>query len=61
MEEWQDENPNAAAAHAHTIILREGVDMVNVDDIGVGASVPGELRRLHREAQVKNALVRDFA
>lgn len=61
LEEWQDENPNAAAAHAHPIILREGVDMVNVDDIGVGASVPGELRRLHREAQVKNALVRDFA
>lgn len=61
LEEWQDENPNAAAAHAHPIILREGVDMVNVDDIGVGASVPGELRRLHREAQAKNPLVRDFA
>lgn len=61
LEEWQDENPNAAAAHAHSILLREGVDTLNVDDIGVGASVPGELRRLHREAQAKNTQIRPFA
>lgn len=61
LEEWQDENPNAAAAHAHAIVLREGVDELHIDDIGVGASVPGELRRLHREAQAKLPLIRDFA
>jgi phage terminase large subunit len=47
LEEWQDENPNAAAAHAHPIVLREGIDTLNIDDIGVGASVPGEMKRLH--------------
>lgn len=51
IEEWQDENPNAAAAHAHDVVLREGLDLLHVDDIGVGASVPGELRRLEREAK----------
>lgn len=61
LEEWQDENPNAAAARAHPTLLREGVDQVNVDDIGVGASVPGELRRLHREAQAKNPAIRAFS
>lgn len=60
LEEWQDENPNAAAAHAHPIILREGIEILNVDNIGVGAGVPGELRRLHAEAQKKNPLVRKF-
>lgn len=53
LEEWQDENPNAAVAYAHPILLREGVDVLNVDDIGVGASVPAEFRRLHKEAQDK--------
>lgn len=47
LEEWQDENPNAAAGHAHPIAVREGIDVLNIDDIGVGASVPGEMRRLH--------------
>jgi phage terminase large subunit len=49
LEEWQDENPNKAAAHAHPIVLREGIDTLHIDDIGVGASVPGEFRRLHRD------------
>lgn len=49
LEEWHDENPNAAAAHAYGIVGRERIDLLNVDDIGVGASVPGELRRLHKE------------
>ncbi len=53
LDEWQDENPNAAAAHAHAIVLRERLDTLSVDDIGVGASVPGELRRLHAEAMAK--------
>lgn len=47
LEEWQDENPNAAAAHAHPIVIREGLDTLHIDDIGVGASVPGEFKRLH--------------
>lgn len=58
LEEWQDENPNAAAAHAHAIVIREGVDALQADDIGVGASVPGEFQRLHREAQAKSPDVR---
>lgn len=49
LEEWQDENPNKAAAFAHPIVVREGLDQLNIDDIGVGASVPGEFRRLHGE------------
>nr|WP_281393017.1 PBSX family phage terminase large subunit [Sphingomonas xinjiangensis] len=49
LDEWQDENPNKAAAHAHPIVVREGLDTLNIDDIGVGASVPGEFRRLHAE------------
>jgi len=60
LEEWQDENPNAAAGYAHPILLREGIDTLNVDDIGVGASVPGELQRLHRVAQAKMSLIRTF-
>lgn len=51
LEEWQDENPNSAAAHAHSVVLREGIDLLHIDDIGVGASVPGELKRLEREAK----------
>lgn len=46
LEEWQDENPNAAAGYALPIVLRERMDALNIDDIGVGASVPGEFRRL---------------
>lgn len=51
LEEWQDENPNAAAGHAYCIAARERLDSLGVDDIGVGASVPGELRRLQAEAK----------
>lgn len=50
LEEWHDENPNKAAAFAHPIVVREGLDQLNIDDIGVGASVPGEFRRLHGES-----------
>jgi len=49
LDEWQDENPNKAAAYAHPIVVREGLDTLNIDDIGVGASVPGEFKRLHAE------------
>ncbi len=55
LEEWQDENPNAAAAYAYSIVRREGIDTLHVDDIGVGASVPGELRRLQKEAKASSA------
>lgn len=60
LEEWQDENPNKAAAYAHPILLREGIDVLNIDDIGVGASVPGEFKRLHREARAKMPLIREY-
>lgn len=50
LEEWHDDNPNAAAAHAYEVVGREGIDATHIDDIGVGASVPGEMQRLHREA-----------
>lgn len=51
LEEWQDDNPNAAAAHAYGLVRREGLDTLHIDNIGVGASVPGELRRLEKEAR----------
>ena len=57
LEEWQDENPNAAAAHGFTIVQRERIDTLNIDNIGVGASVPGEMRRLQAEASKRNAAV----
>lgn len=50
LDEWQDENPNKAAAYAYAIVAREGIDTLHIDDIGVGASVPGEFKRLHAEA-----------
>lgn len=50
IEEWHDENPNAAAEHAFGVVKREGLEVLHVDNIGVGASVPGELRRLQAEA-----------
>lgn len=49
LDEWQDENPNKAAAHAYEIVLSERLDILHIDDIGVGASVPGEFRRLQSE------------
>lgn len=51
LEEWQDENPNKAAQHAFPIVQREKLDVLHIDDIGVGASVPGEFRRLDVEAR----------
>lgn len=51
LEEWQDENPNAASARGYEIAAREALDRLNIDDIGVGASVPGEMQRLHRESK----------
>lgn len=53
LEEWHDDNPNAAACHAYAIAMRELLDTLHIDDIGVGASVPGELRRLEAEARAK--------
>jgi len=50
LEEWQDDNPNSAAATAYASVCREGIDTVHIDDIGVGASVPGEFKRLHKQA-----------
>jgi phage terminase large subunit len=55
LEEWHDDNPNAAAAHAYGIVGREAIDTVQIDDIGVGASVPGEFQRLQKEALAKNS------
>ena len=53
LEEWQDENPNKAAAYALPIVQREKLDLLHIDDIGVGASVPGEFRRLDPSGQYK--------
>jgi len=46
LDEWHDENPNKAAAYAYPIVQREKLDTLHIDDIGVGASVPGEFKRL---------------
>lgn len=53
LEEWQDENPNKAAAHGYSIVRREAIDTMYVDDIGVGAGVPGEYRRLDAEDRAR--------
>lgn len=58
LEEWQDENPNAAAAHAYAIVTRERIDALQADDIGVGASVPGEFKRLQNEAVARSPNLR---
>lgn len=57
IEEWQDENPNAAAAYAYPIVMRENLDLLHIDDIGVGASVPGEFRRLSGSARGRERFV----
>lgn len=54
LEEWRAVDPNAAAGDAYSFAYDAGVDTLNVDDIGVGASVPGELRRLEAEAFSKS-------
>jgi phage terminase large subunit len=58
LEEWHDESPNRAAAHAYEVTRREEIDTLHIDDIGVGASVPGELRRLQTESTAGNHLAR---
>lgn len=52
--EWQDENPNKAADFAYGLAVRDKLSLLNADDIGVGASVPGELRRLQEVAIIAN-------
>lgn len=52
--EWQDENPNKAADFAFGLAIQNKLDMLHADDIGVGASVPGELNRLQQEAINEN-------
>jgi phage terminase large subunit len=54
LEEWHDDDPNAAAGRVFEIALRNGLDHINADDIGVGASVCGEMRRLHSAALSDN-------
>lgn len=49
LEEWQDENPNKAAAHAYKLAVDNKLELINADDIGVGASVVSEWRRLEQE------------
>lgn len=58
LEEWHDENPNRAADRAYGVVGSEGIDTLHVDNIGVGASVPGELRRLEKEAIAANPRAR---
>lgn len=58
LEEWHDEDPNSAAGKAYDFAYSAGLDTMNIDDIGVGASVPGEMRRLHAEALARNHKVR---
>lgn len=55
LDEWQDENPNKAAAYAWDIVAREGLDLLHIDDIGVGASVPGEFQRLDPSGRTEYA------
>lgn len=52
--EWQDENPNKAADFAYGLAVSNKLELLNADDIGVGASVPGELYRLQGDAVKDN-------
>lgn len=54
IDEWHDEDPNTAAGHAYEIALEVRLDTVHADNIGVGASVPGEFRRLERQSLERN-------
>ena len=54
VQEWQDEDPNAAAGKAYEFAYAAMLDTLHADNIGVGASVPGELRRLQAEALERN-------
>lgn len=54
LDEWQDENPNSATGRAYQIAEGARLDSVNVDDIGVGASVVSEAARLQAEALERN-------
>lgn len=54
LHEWHDDDPNAATNTAYGFGLEAKVDLINADNIGVGAAVPGEFRRLEREALEAN-------
>ena len=54
VQEWQDEDPNAAAGKAYEFAYAAMLDTLHADNIGVGASVPGELRRLQADALERN-------
>lgn len=43
-EEWADMDPNSATRHVFNEALRLSVELVNFDDIGVGAGAKGEAR-----------------
>lgn len=43
-EEWKDQDPNSAARHVFAETLRMGLDVVNYDNIGVGAGAKGAIR-----------------
>lgn len=60
LEEWHDEDPNRAAATCYEYAYAAMVDTLNIDDIGVGASVPGELRRLQTEAYAKSVKIKQI-
>ena len=46
IKEWKDQDPNSAAAQVFNWSLEDCVELVNFDDIGVGAGAKGQFRQL---------------
>jgi len=57
LEEWADKDPNTAARHVFRVALKDGLQSVDYDNIGVGAGAKGALREeiaslTHKERSV---------
>ena len=46
LEEWKDQDPNSAATYVFNRCLSDGVQLLNFDNIGVGAGAKGQFRQL---------------
>lgn len=52
-EEWSDQDPNTAARHVFNEAIRLNLDVVNYDDIGVGAGAKGAIREQEQNLTIK--------
>lgn len=52
-EEWKDQDPNSAARHVFREAIRMRLDVVNYDNIGVGAGAKGAIREEQAGQSIK--------